>query len=263
MVNVPVFICLITTPICILIVTEEFISEVTALIVGIVLGIIIAWITWSVLITKWRIWAFSNVRNVHELKREAIRNKLIWKTGSRFEKTEYRSKKDLLILEQLLEKFKVDDVIKEDPKIPEETKIYQPLINALLICVFMLIIILVGGIMIYKDQNVSFYMGVVMIIIGVLGIKDSYKNILDRQPKIIINKAGIKIKTEAFKPWSEIYEEQVITEGYGSASKNYLTFSDDNYNYTKIEIDNFNTTPSKLENILRTYRIRYNKTNKI
>jgi hypothetical protein len=59
-----------------------------------------AWIYWSFAITKWRIWAFSNVDNVHELKQQAIESSLIWPDGSFFEKTEIRTKKErqLLIL---------------------------------------------------------------------------------------------------------------------------------------------------------------------
>lgn len=259
MVNIPVFLCLISSPLLLFYVAYLFNLPEWLGIIGVLLGIILAWITWSILITKWRIWAFTNVRNVHELKREAILSNLIWKDGTSFERTEYRSKKDKIILKQLEEKFKLEDVFEEDLKIPKETIIYQTLFNAILICFLILIIIFVGVFMIYKDENISFYMGFIMLIVGIIGLKDSLKNILDRRPSIIINKKGIQLKGEDFKPWAKIHEEQVITEGYGSSSKNFLIFCDDNYNYTKIEINNFNTTISKLENLLRTYRIRYNK----
>ena len=68
---------------------------------------------------------------------------------------------------------------------------------------------------------------------------------------------------EDFKNWSDIYDEQILTEGYGSSAKHYLIIGDANSNYTKIDIVNLTTTASKLETILRTYRIRYNKNNKI
>ena len=39
--------------------------------VGVVSSFITAWLYWSVMIIKWRLWAFENVRNVHELKKRA------------------------------------------------------------------------------------------------------------------------------------------------------------------------------------------------
>jgi hypothetical protein len=46
------------------------------------------------MITKWRLWAFENVRNVHELKERAVQAKLIWPDHSIFEKMEIRSASD-------------------------------------------------------------------------------------------------------------------------------------------------------------------------
>lgn len=62
--------------------------------VGFVLAFVVAWLYWSIMITKWRLWAFNNVRNVHELKRRAIQEKLIWPDHSIFEKTEIRNPTD-------------------------------------------------------------------------------------------------------------------------------------------------------------------------
>src|SRR5688572_28161200 len=55
--------------------------------VGFGLAFGLAWLWWSIMITKWRLWAFDNVRNVHELKKRAVREKLIWADNSFFEKT--------------------------------------------------------------------------------------------------------------------------------------------------------------------------------
>ncbi|RFZ83439.1 hypothetical protein DYU05_15010 [Mucilaginibacter terrenus] len=41
---------------------------------GFAAGFLLAWLWWSITITQWRIWAFDNVRNVHELK-SALSNK--------------------------------------------------------------------------------------------------------------------------------------------------------------------------------------------
>jgi hypothetical protein len=61
---------------------------------GFVLGCGLGWLYWSVMITKWRLWAFGHVRNVHELKKRAVQEQLIQADGSLVEKTEIRTARD-------------------------------------------------------------------------------------------------------------------------------------------------------------------------
>lgn len=82
------------------------------------------WIWWSFMITKWRLWAFENVRNVHELKKRAIQEKLIWPDSSIFEKTEIRSAAEKEKWAILQDKFKKEDYFDEDHSLSRETVIY-------------------------------------------------------------------------------------------------------------------------------------------
>ena len=84
------------------------------LLTGALSTFVIPWIYWSFMITKWRIWAFENVRNVHELKQLAIKEKLIWPDGSVFEKTEIRTSAEKEKLNALQSKFKENDVFIDD-----------------------------------------------------------------------------------------------------------------------------------------------------
>ncbi len=63
------------------------------MIVGMMLGIISAWIWWSFRIVKWRIWAFQNTKREdwRELRTIAIKEQLIWPPNCFFEKTEFRT----------------------------------------------------------------------------------------------------------------------------------------------------------------------------
>jgi hypothetical protein len=232
-------------------------------IIGFFLGIILAWLAWSILITKWRIWAFSNVKNVHELRRKAVQKKLIWETGTTFERTEYRSKKDKISLKKLEEKFNFEDVFEEDPKLSKEIKIYYSITTALFVIIFLLFGLIAGVYLIIDDSILKICFGFFLTVISLFVIKENIKNVMNRQPQIIINAEGIKAHNEDFRHWSDIYDEQILTEGYGSSAKHYFIFGDASSDYTKIDIVNLTTTAGKLENILRTYRIRYNKNNKI
>ena len=68
----------------------------TAMLVGtgvaFVLGFIAAWSWWSYMVPRWRVWAWSRVRNLKGLRVRAVRAGLIWPEGHFFEKTELRSK---------------------------------------------------------------------------------------------------------------------------------------------------------------------------
>lgn len=70
----------------------DFISK-PILIIGIVISFISGWIIWSLFIAKWRIWAFEKIDEKfhYQLKKEAIKVKLIWSDGHIFEKTEIRT----------------------------------------------------------------------------------------------------------------------------------------------------------------------------
>lgn len=101
MVNVPVFITIIGCPVLSIYLSDKNLIPKWGILFGFILGFVLAWLLWSFMITKWRIWAFENVRNVHELKKRAIQEKLIWNDGNIFEKTEIRSYEDKLKLKKL------------------------------------------------------------------------------------------------------------------------------------------------------------------
>ncbi len=96
MVNLPVFLIMVGFPSLLhLLGLDKKIVLVAAII-----GVIMAWFIWSIVITKWKIWAFERIENIEELKRRAIDEKLIWPDGHIFERTEIRSKSDKLKLEK-------------------------------------------------------------------------------------------------------------------------------------------------------------------
>ena len=87
-VNVPVFVSIIGCPALALYLSRQNLIPDWGIGIAFLIGFVLAWLIWSFMITKWRIWAFENVRNVHELKKRAIQEKLIWNEGNIFEKTE-------------------------------------------------------------------------------------------------------------------------------------------------------------------------------
>ena len=75
MVNYPVFVIMIgISGLTLYLGSQNFIPE-WCIPVGFILSFGLAWLWWSIMITRWRLWAFDNVRNVHELKKIQL---LIW-----------------------------------------------------------------------------------------------------------------------------------------------------------------------------------------
>ena len=221
--------------------------------VGFILSFVLSWLYWSFMITKWRIWSLENVRNVHELKKRAIQEKLIWNDGNFFEKTEIRKAPDKEKLKSLQSKFKETDIFKDDKAIPKETIIYYSKGKNF----FEMVIMLAGffaGIYILTTSE-SYYWGIGLIIVcGYLAFKE-YKEATNREPQIIINEKGIKTISTQHYPWAEIRNEEVISEGYGKHTKYYLTYDFPNGN-EKLQIDEYETQQRELENLMRIYRGR-------
>jgi hypothetical protein len=59
------------------------------LVLGIFAG---AWLTWSVLAPRWRLWAYRRVEDIDMLKALAVEQKLLWPEGHFFQRTEIASR---------------------------------------------------------------------------------------------------------------------------------------------------------------------------
>lgn len=259
-VNIPVFICIIGIPALSFYLSNQNLIPKWGIGIGFVLGFVIAWLVWSFMVTKWRIWAFENVRNVHELKKRAIQEKLIWNDGNIFEKTEIRNSEDKSRLKKLEKKFEQEDEYREDHSLPLKMEIhYSKAYNYVELGVSILII----GVGIYfftKADIKQYILGAIISGIGLYSTIKEFRKALDTKPKIIIDSRGIQTKNVEFKNWSSIKSEEVIQEGYGKSAKSYLIYFYDEEEFEKIEIDSLNVPHRELENIIRTYRIRNNKT---
>ena len=123
---------------------KDTINKAVETIITVLLGILISWLYWSFAITKWRIWAFTNVRNVHELKIKALKNGLIFKEEGLLEKTEIRNFEEKEKLKQLEKKFLDKDIYEDDFSIPKEIRIYNSTIKSVLSLILYAFFIIIG-----------------------------------------------------------------------------------------------------------------------
>lgn len=255
-VNIPVFISMFGIPSLAFYLSHKNLIPNWGIGISFIIGFIVAWLVWSFMITKWRIWAFENVRNVHELKKRAIAEKLIWNDGKIFEKTEIRSSEQKRKLKLLEKKFEKNDVFKEDYSVPKSKKIYYSKTSNL-IQMFIMLACSVLGIFLILDSE-SYIIGGLFIITGIYFAFEHFKKSTISEPQIKISDQGIETVNVNFKNWNEIENEEVIFINNGKTSKAYLNF-DFKEGFESLEITDFNITPKEMENLLRTYRIRNDK----
>ena len=227
--------------------------------VGFVLAFGLAWLWWSITITKWRLWAFNNVRNVHELKKRAVQEKLIWADNSIFEKTEIRSADDRKKLVALQNKFGQKDLFQEDLTIPNETIIYYSKGKNLVEMAVMLCCSGIGVYLLVKTD--SYIIGSVFSVVGAyFGFKE-YKEATNTESQITINSKGIKTISTDFYNWNDIENEEVISEGSGKHMHNYLIY-DHPDGAEHLQIDDYDTDQRSLNRLLILYRGRSKKKTK-
>jgi uncharacterized membrane protein YciS (DUF1049 family) len=237
--------------------TQNYISGIDIAVVF-VLGFILSWLYWSIMITRWRIWAFTNVRNVHELQKKAIEAKLINKDGGFFEKTEIRTATQKRQWAELQEKFKAQDIYQEDYSIPAETMIRYSR-GAISISLVVAVMVVGGGI--YMIVLKSYYMAIFLVGIGSYMSYAELKKVMDKLPQIILNDKGIETKNSGFTAWEDITDDQVITRTEGRSSNTYFEYNCPHGN-VQLNIAELDTNKKALENMLHTYRLRNRKNNK-
>ncbi|MBF0598420.1 hypothetical protein [Faecalibacter rhinopitheci] len=256
MVNYPVFIIMIgTIGLTIYLGTQKLIPS-WGFPIGFFLAFGLAWLWWSVMITKWRLWAFDNVRNVHELKKRAIQEKLIWADNSIFEKTEIRTRTDNEKLISLRNKFKQDDLFQDDLTIQNETIIYYSKGGNFVEMIFMFLLVGVGIYLLAKTD--SYILGSVLTLLGAYRSFKEYKEATNTEPQIILNEKGIKTINTDFYSWNEIENEEVISQGSGKLTHYYLTY-DHPEGAEHLQIDDYETNQRDLNKLIILYRGRSKK----
>jgi len=106
-VNLPIILMVVGLPVLLNQLVDGLLLKGFVTLFGFLFGICLAWLFWSFLITKWRIWAFSQVPEdkLIRLKELAIDNALIWQDNNVFEKTELRSQEEAKKIDAITQKI--------------------------------------------------------------------------------------------------------------------------------------------------------------
>jgi len=227
--------------------------------IGFLAGFLGSLLIWMMLIPKWKVWAFGNVRNVHELKSRAIMNRMIWPDHSFFSKLELWSTEDKRAWQEIKEKFKHPDAFIDDPSVPKETLIFYSRVSAYILFPLGIGSGFIGVTELLKDGDKT--RGYVLSAFALIVIVVELRKLLIKKPRLTISNDGIEAAKVKFYPWNEIRNETIIREGVGKNIKFYLTYSHAQ-GYEKIAINEYGINRDKLHRLLILYRARFNALNK-
>lgn len=211
-------------------------------------------IYYSLMLSRWRIWAFTNVRNVHELKRRAILAQIYPKDGSFFWRLEIKTAEQKRIIETLNNKFQRPDIFEEDYSIPFETTYSYSKADRFLYLLFS-----IGtascAVFLFSGSEVVF--GLLLaggsIIFGVT----AYKRFNANEPLLTLSNDGITTIEEGFHPWNSIQNEQIILVNAGQSSSYKLSYDVDGKAVEMSLMGLPRLVSPNIDHVLRTYRDRY------
>ncbi|WP_445722132.1 hypothetical protein [Flavobacterium sp.] len=231
--------------------------------VGILGGIFFSWFYRSFAITKWRIWAFENVRNVHELKEKAILFQLIWNDNHWITKTEIRTKKDKEAFSRIARKFKKEDVLRDDISIPKETLIYHAK-SFFYFGVFIIVALISITMKLVVFEKKYLALGTIPLIVFILiKLIRKYPN---EEVQIKLDDSCIYIAEYGNFDWRFIENERIDLDlkidllDNTSTSTYFLQFDYKGHKIVK-EINDLGITHIKLDQLLKVYSLRNKKKN--
>jgi len=225
-----------------------------------VFSFIVGYIYNNIAMQRWRIWAFTNVRNVHELKDAAEPNMFVPKSKLYF-KSEFNSASYKHEWEALQYRFDTPDEIVEDFTIPDTVTIRANRLYQLLVSEIIFILSLIAGtlIMLFNSQyNMALYMLLAFIVVVFMQRKRLHQ-LFSNNVCLYMSADGLQINSKTLICWADIHKTSFRREV--SERKGAETFLVINHKrgITEVALTPYRTNRYQLNNIIQTYKIRHGK----
>lgn len=260
LINVPVSLMLFGIPALTVIGYGQHILSVSLALTIAVSGFFLAWLYWSIGITHWKIWAFANVRNVHELKRKSIARQIVWHDDSWFSKTEIWSSANRERWKALQPKFALKDEYPELNLLPTETLLYYSRQKLRWMLFFYAILLIIGGLgLCWLGHYLIGAIHATVFSWSLLGYLRKYYN---PAPQLIIGDKGIEFSNKEVYTWAAIRDISIESEGSGLNHQNILQFERRNDGeIIDKQVDFLTCEIEEIERLLTLYRIRGKRMN--
>jgi hypothetical protein len=230
-------------------------------ILAIIISFILTYLYSNYVTQKWRIWAFTHVRNVYELRNYARQDMFISRGRGLFEKLEYNSVNYREKWEELQNKFKEKDEIQEDLALPNSIEIqtdylkyiFTTYLSMLAIFGFFAIVILI------KEQNsFAIFCSLLILLISYLMCYKELR-ILFSNNSLYIDIDNLVVDSKSTYEWIKISSETIIPYYEGRQRVQALRFTYEQETVI-VKLNKYKVNKYKLIDIIRTFRIRKQKT---
>ena len=223
------------------------------------IGLLLSMVYKSLLINKWRVWAFENANDIRELKQAIDSDDFLSEGGNLLSALEYKSAAQKQKLEEINERLKVPTTFTDDYTLPNEVAIYKsfPILKIL-----GSIALLFGTMFTLWISKVA---GPVILFAGAAAIllpKKLYYLNGNRPPLFVINDEGITTPHLGLIKWAEVYNASVEAIGTGR-NRNYVFVFEYKGGKDNTYLFNMGIKRRYLNHVLYIYRQRFlqHKTN--
>jgi|GEM_PF-1669541 len=255
-INLPVVIVLFGIPILASLLNINTTLKIVLVILSILGGFASAWLLWSLLVTKWRIWAFSRAEEDDwpKLNELAVKNRLIWDGNSVFELTEWRTEAEhrniTAIYERIAELEQVEE-IKLDLQTPDYFGYRFNRLDIVTELVAMLVVFIVAIIMLFSSNII---LGLIMLAL-VAFVNGSYKyipHIFHTGDCLILSNEGVFLEFPhpQLIRWDDMDRIIVLKEG-----KKLVIVMDEAYDFEKRIFDLYGYAIRDYDLLLKRIRV--------
>ncbi|RFZ92905.1 hypothetical protein D0C36_16060 [Mucilaginibacter conchicola] len=217
---------------------------------------------WSKRTTRWKLWAFDNVDNVHELKIAAVNANLCPAYGTFMDRIQIQSDWERKQWRKLLERFDFPDIFKDDPAIPYKTEVFYSKVRLTLYILFGLLFVGIGCgleyLAIKHNGDLSLKLiAPVIAIVAIYAMVIHMKRMLKKQPELVLENQGLTTHETGFLNWDEIYNEKVTRTDRGKRGILYTFNFQHPGGMASIDISDLNISKARLERLIRVYQGRF------
>lgn len=173
------------------------------LLVGFLSGFVVMKLYWNYSSKKWQLWAFSNVKNVHELKRKAIADRLINKNFILDNKKQLRDIELRKKITHIQKKFDSKKVFHDEFSIPKVTKIKASKVGKKILFVmsfFMLWCAIYG----YLETKTELFYLIIAFAGGLLFLAIGIFALFHKVVLIRMDDTGVQLHQKEFIRWEEV-----------------------------------------------------------
>lgn len=229
--------------------------------ISILVFLFLPFLYWSKRTTSWKLWAFDNVDDVHELKIVALQANLFPLYGSVMDRLQIQSAYEREQWKKLQERFHFHGDFIDDSGLPAETRIcfskLQLSLNMLLGLFFVGIGVTVVILSFHKKSAIwPKIVGVVIALAPWYMIIATFKDLLNRKPQLVLSDTGIYTEGSGPIPWDAIYDIEVKQITQGRRGIKYTLHFKYPGGFVNINVTELDISRNKLEKLIRVYRGR-------